>query len=136
MARRIAALIVLATLAIPLTILPATAEDQPALAGDYVVKGWNPGNAPVGSPDYVGRATIIRWGDVWRYRSFMDNQTYAGAGLYDEKGRTMSFSFANGDGAERGVTVLRHDKDKLEGVWVMDTGDKGIVGHETWIKIK
>lgn len=116
--------------------VPAMAEHHDFFAGEYVVEGWDPGNEPVGTPDYVGRATVSHWGESWRYRSFMDNQTYAGAGIYDEETGVMSFSFANGDGAERGVTVLHNEDGTLKGRWVMDTGGTGDVGHEIWTKVE
>lgn len=127
------ALLGLLTLVVTIT---AFAHDHSGLTGEYEVRGWGPGKDQSGPPDYRGHATLIRRGDGWRYRGFMDDQIYAGAGLYDPDGRTLSLSFVNGDGVERGVTVLKVDGDVLKGRWVMDVGGDGTAGFEVWVKHK
>lgn len=106
--------------------------DQLDLVGEYLIKGWNPGNEAVGAPDYEGEATLRPWGDVLSYRGFMDSMTYAGAGIFDEAAGTLSLSFTNVDGTERGVTVLKVNHDVLQGRWVMDNGGDGQTGSEIW----
>lgn len=110
------------------------AEDADGIEGKYDIKGWDPGNAPVGTPDYQGSALLSQWGKTWRYHGVMDDMTYAGAAIYDPDFGTLSLSFTNGDGSERGVTHLRNDGDILKGEWAMDNGGKGELGYEIWTK--
>ncbi|QJB56379.1 hypothetical protein [Pseudodesulfovibrio sp. zrk46] len=115
----------------------AQSDDTPDIAGEYLILGWDPGSDGSGPPDYQGKAVLRKWGDAWHYRGFMDDQTYAGAGLYDPKGSTLSLSFTNVSGVERGVTVLRLEADgKLSGRWVMDNRDKALIGLEVWTRKK
>lgn len=113
---------------------PAWAGEEPDLSGKYLISGWDPGKEPVGEPDYQGYATLVRWGEVWQYRGYMDDMTYAGAGIYDAEGNTLSLSFTNVDGSERGVTVLRVQGDRLGGWWTMDNGGDGELGAELWTR--
>lgn len=104
------------------------------IEGNYRIKGWDPGNAPIGTPDYEGSALLTKWGETWRYHGVMDDMTYAGAAIYDPQCGSLSLSFTNGDGSERGVAHLRLEGDVLEGKWVMDNGGTGKPGYEIWTK--
>ena len=128
--------VVVFALGLSLTVCgPARAGDVAALEGKYEIKGWDPGNSPVGEPDYEGSAILARWGDTLRYHGFMDEMTYAGAAIYDSECHTLSLSFTNGDGSERGVTHLRVRGDgSFEGAWAMDNGGDGKLGHEIWTR--
>lgn len=108
--------------------------DNTELAGDYLVMGWDPGSDVTALPDYSGKATLRIWGDVLSYRGFMDGMTYAGAALYDEEAGTVSLSFTNVEGSERGVTLLKRTGSTLKGEWVMDNGGAGKTGMEIWTK--
>lgn len=110
------------------------ADDGKALVGEYIILGWSPGMDVNGPPDYEGEASLRPWGDVLSYRGFMDGMTFAGAGIYDEDAKTLSLSFTNVEGSERGVTLLRVGDGILQGVWVMDNGGDGRVGRETWTR--
>ena len=112
----------------------AVAQESFVLEGKYQIKGWDPGNDPTGRPDYEGSAVLTRWGGTFRYHGFMDNMTYAGAAIFDPRCGTLSLSFTNGDGTERGVTHLRIMGDYLEGHWAMDNGGQGELGYEIWTK--
>ncbi len=104
------------------------------LTGKYMVQGWDPGHTDAPSPDYAGEATLKSWGEVMSYRGFMDGMTYAGAALYDPQTKTISLSFTNVDGTERGVTLLKHTGKSFEGKWVLDNGGSGKTGKEIWTK--
>ena len=110
------------------------AENAEGIEGRYYINGWDPGNAPVGTPDYQGSALLSRWGKTWRYHGVMDDMTYAGAAIYDPESGTLSLSFTNGDGSERGVAHLRIVGKVLKGEWVMDNGGTGELGYEIWTK--
>ncbi len=105
-------------------------------AGKYLVVGWDPGNSTEGPPDYQGNAVLSRWGDIWRYRGIMDEMIYAGAGIYEPESKALSLSFTNGDGTERGVTLLHLVNGQLYGSWAMDNGGDGKLGTEIWTRIK
>jgi len=113
-----------------------SAENPHDLTGVYSIFGWDPGKTPEGVPDYWGEATLRSVGDTWQYRAGIDGMTYAGAGIYEKEYETLSLSFSNGDGSERGVAVLHRKGRKLTGQWVMDTGSHGKVGIEIWTKKK
>lgn len=130
-----ALLVVAATFALT---LPAAAEG-PVLAdleGRYHIAGWDPGNEPTGVPDYEGSALLSRWGKTLRYHGVMDDMTYAGAAILNKECGTLSLSFVNGDGSERGVTMLRVVGENLEGIWAMDNGGEGLLGYEIWTRKK
>lgn len=114
-------------------LTPALA-DEADLAGKYEISGWNQGSDPTGEPDYKGWATLARWGDVWQYRGYMDGMTYAGAAIYDAEANSLSMSFTNVDGSERGVTLLKIEEGRLTGIWTMDNGGDGKLGAEIWRK--
>lgn len=113
-----------------------TSEDAYDLGGVYNISGWDPGSNPDNPPDYWGEATLKRVGNAWQYRGGMDGMTYAGAGLYDMECKALSLSFTNGDGSERGVTLLHRMGNRLVGQWVMDNGQHGKIGTEIWTKKK
>jgi hypothetical protein len=120
-----------------ITLAHAGKQDIPkpkVIAGEYTVKGWDPGNHCSGAPDYTGTVNLDKWGDAYTYRGTIDGQIYAGAALYDATCGAMSLSFANVDGTERGVTLLKYDGSKFRGVWLMDTGSDGSLGSEVWIR--
>ncbi|QGY39967.1 hypothetical protein GM415_07455 [Pseudodesulfovibrio cashew] len=129
-------LLLLSLVVLTATVLPAAAAGRiyEELAGKYLVRGWDPGHKPEGKPDYEGWAVLEVWGDVLHYRGYMDEMTYAGAGIYDARGETLSLSFTNGDGSERGITVLRHAEGVLAGKWTTDNGGEGRTGTEIWTK--
>lgn len=130
-------LLTMSLLAIVLVLIcPATvmADERVDLEGEYTIYGWDPGNTPEGDPDYTGKATLTPWGDTWRYHGFMDDMTYAGAGIYDPEFQTLCVSFINGDGSERGVSFFRFVGGQLKGVWAMDNGGDGKLGAEVWIR--
>lgn len=114
---------------------PVRAGDILDFEGKYEIKGWDPGNPPTGKPDYEGNAILSRWGETLRYHGIMDEMTYAGAVIYDADCNTLSLSFTNGDGSERGVSHLKIRSDgSFEGGWVMDNGGNGELGYEIWIR--
>lgn len=113
---------------------PAAAEEPFKFEGEYFIRGWDPGHDPTGRADYEGSAVLTPWGQTLRYHGFMDNMTYAGAAIYDDQTRSLSLSFTNGDGSERGVTRLRVSGDHLEGWWALDNGGRGELGYEIWTR--
>lgn len=136
MGKRLLTLSLLITALITLTFPAVVGAGDPLdLEGKYTIQGWSPGTKTTGEPEYQGTAILSRWGDTFRYHGFMDDMTYAGAAIHDAERGTLSLSFINGDGSERGVSYFQVKEDgKLEGVWAMDNGGNGKLGFEIWTK--
>lgn len=117
-----------------LAVAPNAFADQTGLVGKYQIEGWDPGNNTAPEPNYHGKAELRVWGEALSYRGTFDGMTYAGAGIYDAETRTLSLSFTNVEGTERGVTLLKLVGDQLEGKWVLDNGRNGETGKEIWTR--
>lgn len=104
------------------------------IAGSYAVSGWNPGSDTTGPPQYQGMVELTAWGEVWKYRGFMDGAAYVGVGVFDAETGSMSLSFRSEDGSESGVTVLKATGDGFSGRWVFEGVGSGTLGTETWTR--
>lgn len=107
-----------------------------SLAGEYLVKGWDPGNEMSRVPDYKGWVQLTLRGEVWDFQGFMDGHKYKGVGLYDGASHTLSLSFANEDNSENGVTVLKFRAGELKGQWAFGGCADGRSGTEIWTRKK
>lgn len=114
-------------------LIPSTqAMSAPSLAGEYYVKGWDPGAMESRLPDYKGWVKLDVDGECWKYHGFMDGQEYSGVGIYDRTTKTLCLCFSNTAHTENGVTVLKVKGNELIGKWTYLSKQHGLTGHEIW----
>ena len=127
-------LFIILSFSLILTPSASYATAPKSLEGEYMVRGWKPGNRSTDIPDYKGWVELTPWGEAWKYRGFMDRHSYHGVGLYDHETGTLSLSFTDEDNKESGVTVLKLIDGELKGSWVFIGLGKGKIGTEIWTK--
>jgi len=108
----------------------AMADDP---AGNYAVKGWNPGVAVTGKPSYTGSVSISKVGETYQLDWTIGGQRFGGVGFYYPDKKLLTVGFGDLKAGWFGIVNYENEGSTWKSKWAPYKG-KGNAGTEILTK--